>query len=367
MHYRWLVLTFVILLSPFGERTTSYGEQFEQLAARHYGRGVHAFHQGRYSEALRDLDTAANYVGTDPRTYYMRGLAKLHMGSRNEAEGDFSYAATLETTLHRRDVGVALQRIQGSDRLLIERYRSQARQMAAAAAETNDPPKPAANAPTNPEDPIKNVPPASRARTPRRSVGQTGNLKPDASDPFADSASGFLGRGDLEPSTPATQAPATDSEEAAAEANSDANDDPFADDDANSKADDAIGSGVKSNETEAASPTGSSATGSGNNASGKKSGGAIGAALRAMSRGLMPADAITNQGRKLLQQGIPGIAPPSAGSDGGQAADDGGSADAPADGTKPPADDPFADESADGATTPDAPATTDADEDPFGQ
>lgn len=92
-----------------------------------YGSGVHRYFAGDYSAAIADLDAAINGGSRDPRAYYFRGLARQRMGSGGTE--DFKTGAALETadTDQYYPVGKSLERIQGSTRMTIERYRTMAR------------------------------------------------------------------------------------------------------------------------------------------------------------------------------------------------------------------------------------------------
>ncbi len=88
-----------------------------------YGQGVHAFNRGQYTEAERLLDEAIQEGIRDPRAYYFRALTRcrttghldstdVQTGARLELEGYNGY-----------DIGISLQRVQGSDRMCFERMR----------------------------------------------------------------------------------------------------------------------------------------------------------------------------------------------------------------------------------------------------
>ncbi len=91
-----------------------------------YGRGVHAYHAGDYFEAIAQLSGAIDAGSGDPRCYYFRGLARLATGQRLAAEDDFVQGARIEAidTSGSYDVGPALERVQGADRILVERHRA---------------------------------------------------------------------------------------------------------------------------------------------------------------------------------------------------------------------------------------------------
>jgi len=94
-----------------------------------YGSGVHAYFSQDHRQAYDHFTAAIDAGTTDPRCYYFRGLCYLKLGREEEAEMDFEQAARLEAQDVNKfyDVGRALERIQGSTRLTIERYRAEAR------------------------------------------------------------------------------------------------------------------------------------------------------------------------------------------------------------------------------------------------
>jgi hypothetical protein len=89
-----------------------------------YGEGVHAFFRGDYGCAGSTMDQAIAHGSQDPRVHYFRGLSHLRLGRYFEAGEDFRTAATLEVEgTGTFDIGRALERIQGSERLCLERIR----------------------------------------------------------------------------------------------------------------------------------------------------------------------------------------------------------------------------------------------------
>ena len=96
----------------------------DAVSRNHYGKGVQAYHRGNNSTARQHLEQALNHGSQDPRVYYFLGLTKLRSGDRYGAESDFNAAATLEYSGKRKyDVGMALSRIQGGERLQLEKIR----------------------------------------------------------------------------------------------------------------------------------------------------------------------------------------------------------------------------------------------------
>jgi hypothetical protein len=97
-------------------------------ASAAYGRGVHAYFAGRYTDADSWLSRAQANELKDPRPYYFRALTLLRFGRSAEAREEFGIAASFEADApDRYAIGAALQRVQGSDRLLLEKYRRMAR------------------------------------------------------------------------------------------------------------------------------------------------------------------------------------------------------------------------------------------------
>lgn len=93
-----------------------------------YGGGVHAYFAGDYARSHDDLSSAIQGGIDDPRAWYFRGLAAVRLGRIDEAEADFTEAAERES----RAVGVwpvsrSLERVQGPERLQLERHRIRAR------------------------------------------------------------------------------------------------------------------------------------------------------------------------------------------------------------------------------------------------
>ena len=100
----------------------------DAAVARAMGSGVHSYFGGDYQRAYEDLTEAIAAGSGDPRALYFRGLAARRMGRIDEAEADFSQAATLEASgLGAWPVSRTLERVQGVDRLALERHRVRSR------------------------------------------------------------------------------------------------------------------------------------------------------------------------------------------------------------------------------------------------
>ena len=94
-----------------------------------YGSGVHEYFSGGYRQAIADLTEAVDGKSKDPRVYYFRALAWLRLGDTTKAESDFAAGAKLESADINGyyPVSKSLERVQGSGRLMLEKYRVQAR------------------------------------------------------------------------------------------------------------------------------------------------------------------------------------------------------------------------------------------------
>ena len=104
-------------------------QTIENLAlARTYGAGVHAYFSGDFDRCYDELTAAIEAGSEDPRALYFRGLAALRLGRLDEAEADFSSGAMLESrVIGGWPVSRSLERVQGHDRIQLERHRTRAR------------------------------------------------------------------------------------------------------------------------------------------------------------------------------------------------------------------------------------------------
>ena len=95
-----------------------------------YGKGVHAFFDRNYEEAVKILSDADKLDTADPRPYYFLGLAYLRQKKTERADHYIEKAAKLEYSGRApRDYAVSesLRRIQGEERQRIEKIRSEER------------------------------------------------------------------------------------------------------------------------------------------------------------------------------------------------------------------------------------------------
>jgi len=109
--------------------TASAAPTIESLPlAAAYGSGVHSYFAGDYQRAYDELSQAIEGGTADPRAWYYRGLTALKLGRTDEAEADFSAAASREAEgTGNWPVAKSLERVQGCDRLKLERHRTRAR------------------------------------------------------------------------------------------------------------------------------------------------------------------------------------------------------------------------------------------------
>jgi hypothetical protein len=121
---RWVAVSAVL---AWGIVSLPISHAQETVLAQLYGTGVHAYFAGDYQQAMTDFTTVADAGTNDPRVYYFRGLASKRLGG-NPYE-DFARGAELEAKTIDRfyPVSRSLERVQGSDRVALERYRAQAR------------------------------------------------------------------------------------------------------------------------------------------------------------------------------------------------------------------------------------------------
>jgi hypothetical protein len=106
----------------------------EESAAELYGRGVHSYFAGNYPQAIDLLSKSIQKNDADPRAHYFRGLAMAGQAGIEAGRADFAKGADIEynnTERRAYDINKALQRVQGSLRLAIERQRAETRKAAA--------------------------------------------------------------------------------------------------------------------------------------------------------------------------------------------------------------------------------------------
>lgn len=128
-----LLLLFAITAS-LGAVDRCHGQTYRSAATTGYydlyAQGVQAYFAGNSHRADTLLSEALAQNARDPRAYYFRGLARLRSGRRYEGEQDLRMGAAIEAGYRGRPLamGHTLERVQGGDRLLLERIRREARQ-----------------------------------------------------------------------------------------------------------------------------------------------------------------------------------------------------------------------------------------------
>jgi hypothetical protein len=172
---------------------------------------VRAVYRGQYDQAIQHLDLATAHGSQDPRVYFFRGLAKLRQGRSAEARFDFEEGARLEVQQGRKDIGRAIERIQGSERLVLEEYRRQARRTFQPVQQTTGKRRPASQVNSTAARKIPASPPSSPARIPVSEVPlQQRQLAADDSDPFAGTEAARLGHGAIVPASATARDDATE-------------------------------------------------------------------------------------------------------------------------------------------------------------
>ncbi len=105
----------------------------DESAAELYGKGVHAYFAADYDQAVTWLTESITKFDGDPRAYYFRGLALASESGVEAGLADFNQGADVEINRTDRpvyNINGALQRVQGSLRLELEKVRAATRQAA---------------------------------------------------------------------------------------------------------------------------------------------------------------------------------------------------------------------------------------------
>lgn len=122
----WMTLVLVSLLG-------TYAVGQDEGAAQLYGSGVHAYFAGDYDAAAALLSESIEKHGSDPRAYYFRGLALASQLGLEAGLADLMKGADIEVNQSDRpvyNINAALQRVQGSLRLELEKVRAATRKAA---------------------------------------------------------------------------------------------------------------------------------------------------------------------------------------------------------------------------------------------
>jgi len=119
----------LVLVSLLG----TYAVGQDEGAAQLYGNGVHAYFAGDYDAAVVLLSESIEKHGSDPRAYYFRGLALASQLGLEAGLPDLMKGADIEVNQSDRpvyNINAALQRVQGSLRLELEKVRAATRKAA---------------------------------------------------------------------------------------------------------------------------------------------------------------------------------------------------------------------------------------------
>ncbi|MFP6764699.1 MAG: tetratricopeptide repeat protein, partial [Planctomycetaceae bacterium] len=100
-----------------------------------FGKAASAFNSKDYAAAESLLTEQIEASSTDPRVYYLRGLARFELGRRADTRPDFEAGARLEAgAASRINIPRFLEPIQGPGRRMLETYRSTAKRSASLAS-----------------------------------------------------------------------------------------------------------------------------------------------------------------------------------------------------------------------------------------
>ncbi|EMB18635.1 hypothetical protein [Rhodopirellula europaea] len=179
------LLLFALAIGFLTATQTNTATAQSAVLAEIYGRGVHAYNAGNYSQAYELLSMAIDNNIRDPRAYYFRGLAANASGM-GYAEGDWQTGAELEARGgDSRSIGRALSRIQGSQRLKLELIREKARLQALATGAARSQIR--SNELSAQGQPAAQGQPSAPSRAPAMQRGATPPPAPASDDnPFAD-------------------------------------------------------------------------------------------------------------------------------------------------------------------------------------
>ncbi len=101
------------------------------LAEKHYGVGLHLYHQRKFAEAETQFRQAISYFDKDARYYYFLGLSQLEQGTKTKRDASifaWEQASRLEANSRptSREINLTLERIQGDRRFLLNAFRAKA-------------------------------------------------------------------------------------------------------------------------------------------------------------------------------------------------------------------------------------------------
>ena len=194
---RSIAFGFAVLLMLGPASSTNRAQ--DSLLQEMYGQGVHAYFSGQLDQAHELFTAAIDQGSQDPRCYYFRGLSFAKLGRPDEAEADYRQGAELEASgaAQQINIGLALQRVQGAQRLQLEEHRYQAR-LAARLKEAQERKERYEQMQRNESQVLRGETPPAGDSAPRQPP------PPDATDPFAAGAG--------VPETPPAESPAEPAE-----------------------------------------------------------------------------------------------------------------------------------------------------------
>ncbi len=176
-------LSFVFAALAWGLIPLGSASAQDAVLAEMYGRGVHAYYSGRYSDATQYLSTAIDNGIEDPRAYYFRGIVANAEGRTYDAEADWQMGAELEATGRTNTaIGRSLSRFQGMGRIKLEEIRQRARLNALANARARSEQRYGELGVTPPGT----TPPTAAAPAARAPAITPPPIPPDTENPFAD-------------------------------------------------------------------------------------------------------------------------------------------------------------------------------------
>jgi hypothetical protein len=114
-----------LILRRSGSRALLTGANDPDLAERNFSAGLQFYFGGRFDAAESAFESAVGHNGKDARYHYFLGLSRWPQGKSEAAEEDFRQAAALEQLglPDGRSISRSLERIQGWERQLINRFR----------------------------------------------------------------------------------------------------------------------------------------------------------------------------------------------------------------------------------------------------
>jgi len=189
----------LLMLGPAASASRSQDSLLQEM----YGQGVHAYFSGKLDQSHELFSAAIDQGSQDPRCYYFRGLSFAKLGRPDEAEADYQRGAELEASgaALQINIGLALQRVQGPQRLQLEEYRYSAR-LAARLKEAREKKERYEQMQRNEPQVLRGESPAAPAVAPRQPP------PPDATDPFAAGAGTPAAPPAAAPAGPAVAPPA---------------------------------------------------------------------------------------------------------------------------------------------------------------